>query len=279
MNIPVELKGLQQWVCWRKFSRRVGQVAKVPICPVTGRYASVSDPTTWGSFSQVVAYQSSNSSIAGVGFVFSENDSYVGVDFDHCRDPKSAKIDQKVMDHVKTLDSYTEISISGTGLHVIVKAALPAGGCRRGGIEIYDRRRYFVMTGKHLTGTPLGIHNRKPELLSLYEKEIQSSPAKPECAHPMFTLIVDDQTLTHRISQSRQGQKFGRLMDGDTSGYPSASEADLALCAILAFWTPDTMQIHRIFCSSGLFREKWNRCHSVTGLTYGEMTIQLACSN
>jgi primase-polymerase (primpol)-like protein len=67
--------------------------------------------------------------------------------------------------------------------------------------------------------------------------------------------------LIERAKRARNGDKFSRLWAGDASEYDSASEADLALCSILAFWTVgDPDSIDRLFRESGLFRDaKWSR--------------------
>jgi putative DNA primase/helicase len=73
------------------------------------------------------------------------------------------------------------------------------------------------------------------------------------------------------------GPKFNRLWSGDFSAYPSQSEADLALCRILAFWTRrDAARIDSLFRQSGLFRPKWDVPHFGGGKTYGQATIEKA---
>src|SRR5262249_3850325 len=74
------------------------------------------------------------------------------------------------------------------------------------------------------------------------------------------SLDLDDDELIRKASQAKNGEKFAALWKGDTSGYPSPSEADLALCGMLAFWTQgDTARIDALFRKSGLYREKWDR--------------------
>ena len=84
--------------------------------------------------------------------------------------------------------------------------------------------------------------------------------------------------LIARASRSRSGARFTRLFAGKWEGqYGSQSEADLALCASLAFWTgKDTDQIDAFFRQSGLFRPKWDERHYGNGRTYGEETIAKA---
>jgi primase-polymerase (primpol)-like protein len=71
---------------------------------------------------------------------------------------------------------------------------------------------------------------------------------------------LSDAEIVLRARRARNGAKFERLYDrGDTAGYASHSEADLALASMLSFWTQDPAQIDRIFASSALVRDKWQR--------------------
>jgi len=76
------------------------------------------------------------------------------VDLDDCRDPETGVLEPWAADAVATLNSYTEVSPSGTGVKVFVRSVLPAGGRSGGHFEFYDRQRYFTLTGKRLPNTP-----------------------------------------------------------------------------------------------------------------------------
>ncbi len=93
----------------------------------------------------------------GIGFVFSADDPYTGVDLDHVRDADTGVVQPWALDIVRRLDSYTEISPSGGGLHVIVRAQVPRGRKKfpQLGAEMYDRARYFTMTGNVFAGVPV----------------------------------------------------------------------------------------------------------------------------
>ena len=83
--------------------------------------------------------------------------------------------------------------------------------------------------------------------------------------------------LIDRILDSRQGENFRRLLNGDISGYPSHSNADYAMCSILSWWTNDYWQIDRIFRGSGLFRAKWDSPRG--NGTYGSNIIEEVMSS
>ena len=70
----------------------------------------------------------------------------VGIDLDKCRNAESGVIELWAKEIIEKLNSYTEISPSGTGIHIWVKGAIPKTGRRKGRIEIYDSGRdYFTV--------------------------------------------------------------------------------------------------------------------------------------
>jgi putative DNA primase/helicase len=148
LNIPEELRLREQWVIWR-IEQRKGKSTKVPYQP-NGRRASSTDPQTWSTFERVCM---SNGQLAGkIGFVFTKETGCIGIDLDQCRDPETGVTEQWALNIIAELDSYTELSQSGTGSHVIVKGSLPPGGNRKGRVEMYDCERYFCMTGALVPG-------------------------------------------------------------------------------------------------------------------------------
>jgi len=153
-NIPEELKELPQWVAWdfEENLKDPDRPKKPLINPKTGKKASVTNPKTWGTFKAAVN-RFKKDGLPGIGFVFTENDPYVGIDLDDCRDVKTHKIkveSQKIIDSFAT---YTEISPSGTGVHIIAKGKLPGKGRNFGyvkgfgKVEMYDHAHYFTFTG------------------------------------------------------------------------------------------------------------------------------------
>jgi primase-polymerase (primpol)-like protein len=152
-SIPAELCVLPQWVLWR-LGERDGRYTKIPYTPGSDRRASSTDPTTWGVFEDALEKLASpEGAYDGVGFVFSSGDPYVGVDLDDCVDPETGEIAVWATQIIDGLDSYTELSPSGTGVHIIAKGKFAECG-RRGPIEMYSRDRYFTVTG-HVLGESL----------------------------------------------------------------------------------------------------------------------------
>lgn len=268
--IPVELRERPQWVVWRR-EEREGKPTKIPYRADAGGRASSTDPSTWSGFDAALAAAEALA-VDGIGFVFSSADPYVGVDLDD--------LDADAGAVMLALDSYAERSVSGRGAHVIVKARLNGHPRHRSGpIEIYDEGRYFVVTGDHLAGTPETIEERQAEL-EMVLAEFLPAPEPRQLSNALDSsdpVDLDDQELLEKAKRVPNGPNFERLWNGDTSGYPSQSEADLALCDLLVYWFGrDPARIDRLFRSSGLYRPKWDRDD------YRERTIKKAiagCKN
>jgi primase-polymerase (primpol)-like protein len=148
-NVPEELKDRQQWVNWKyePNPNNPEKPKKVPINSKTGEKASVKKPDTWASFKDAVrSYKKGG--VEGIGFVFTENDPYVGIDLDDCCSKKTGKIQPWAKKILNKIVSYSELSPSRTGVHIIAKGKLPGKGKKVGKIEIYDQGRYFTVTGE-----------------------------------------------------------------------------------------------------------------------------------
>lgn len=275
-NCPKELRDLDQWVVW-KAEIRDGKPTKVPYNVRTGGGAMSDNPATWVSFGEAI-HKYLNGPYDGVGFVFSEHDPYCGVDFDKCVTTNA--IDSEKREWLLSLDSYSEYSTSGTGAHVIIRANLPDGGrkSKKHDIEMYDRLRFFVVTGDHIVGTATTINRRQAEVeklhASVFPQNLKTAVRGPAAA---TTIALDDQSLLDKMFNARNGAEIRALWNGDTSNYgDDGSAADIALCNHLAFWTGNNAdRIDRLFRQSGLYREKWDR-NARTGETYGEGTIARA---
>lgn len=253
-NIPGELKDLRQWVLWRGVLR-AGKISKVPFS-LSGRKASSTNPDSWASFEDAMEQYSAGRS-DGIGFVFAPGGGFVGIDLDHCLDEQGIIVPQAA-EIARVLNSYAERSVSGKGLHVIVGGKLNKG-TRKGPVEIYPHGRYFTMTGHVLEGyknlsTNQAVLERLVRLVSPKNKsQLQRIPKK--------SYYTNDE-LVLKAQTAKNGEKFSRLWSGDTTGYPSQSEADVALLAILLYWTGgDEERAAILFEKSGLYRSKWERAN------------------
>jgi len=286
--VPDRLKAHDRWICWT-VGQRDGKPTKKPIDPRNGQFASTTDPSTWASFGTAVEKAESGVG-SGIGFVFTADGPFVGVDLDDCRAPDTGERSEQAAEIIETLDSYTEISPSGTGFHVIAIGELPAGRNRDGDVEMYEESRYFTVTGDRVTETPPDVRRRMTELEAVHRDHLGATPTEHTSAErtsaehatdasPERSSLssISDTELIDRAKGAENGAKFARLWRGTTTGYPSHSEADMALCCLLAFWTGcDPTRMDRLFRSSGLMRDKWDEQHFADGSSYGEKTIERA---
>jgi putative DNA primase/helicase len=281
--IPPELRATPRWIVW-KVRDRDGKPDKPPFDYRTGRPGDVTDPAVWLPFDGAIKLIGR---FDGIGFAFSPRDDFAGIDLDHCID-EDGNLEPWAERIVDGLQSYTERSPSGRGLHVLIRGKLPPEARRNkmggygadgsGVVEMYDHARYFTVTGDHWDGTPEVIHDRGEELAAFYREIFPEGAKKGEngVAHPRPHDLSDDAIL-ERARRAWNGEKFRDLFDsGDTSRYHGDdSRADLALCSHLAFWAGGaTDVIDRLFRESALFRPKWDEARGQ--LTYGERTINKA---
>lgn len=187
-----------------------------------------------------------------------------GVDLDHCRNRESGEITAEARADLDLLNSYSEVSPSGTGLRILSKGAISGDGegRRKGGVEIYQSGRYLTITGNRLKEYPATIEERPAEITAFCQKHFCDETGQAVESDKESTIVekMTDAEIIAKASGSKNGDKFKRLMDGDISGYPSASEADEALCCVLAFFTRSHEQIERIWGQSRLAkRGKFSR--------------------
>lgn len=260
-SIPTELKRVKQWVAW------AGD--KLPKNPYTGGNAQSNNPDTWGDF-DTACKAVDKYGFNGIGFMFAPP--YFGVDMDDCVE------NQDLIDEfVESLQSYTEWSTSGTGIHIICKGVLPDGARRKGKIEMYEKQRYFIMTGNSYHEKPLPIADCTEKIKILHSKYLYT-PVPKVLPRQVEIVNLSDQEIIDKARNCKTGALFQLLYAGNWEGlYPSQSEADMALCNHLAFWTQrNEGQMDRIFRSSQLYRPKWDKRRG--NFTYGQITIQKACA-
>ncbi|MGO5253298.1 phage NrS-1 polymerase family protein [Collinsella bouchesdurhonensis] len=253
--------------------------------------AKSTDPATWATFEDAVRAVA-RWRCDGVGFIFGSDRAYTGLDLDHVL--VDGVLDAEYRWVVDEAGTYTEVSPSGDGLHLIFRGSKPVGADRSrrgqpGGrvVEMYDHDRYFTVTGDVFEGH--GAVAANPEVVAKAYRtwiEPERKAAQPSLADAARTLPdagsagdLSDAELIERMCASRSGDDIRALMAGDCSAQGGDhSAADMALCSHLAFWCAgDAARMDRIFRSSGLMRDKWDSRRG--GTTYGAQTIERAISS
>jgi primase-polymerase (primpol)-like protein len=263
-SIPSELRALRQWVVWRLEQRgSSGKPSKVPY-RIDGRRASSTNPDDWTTYDRALTAMSG---FSGIGFVFREGGGIAGIDLDHVIG-EDGQIEQGAERIVRAFDSYTEYSVSGQGLHIICLGSIPDGrGRRRERCEIYNRSRYFTMSGQvYGEARPLRDAQREIDKLLTWMEQSrkQHSVATPGASKPQYTgrrRYLNNCEVLEKARNARNGEKFRSLFDhGITACYQSHSEADLALISMLLYWTDgDEDRTNELFRQSALYRQKWDR--------------------
>lgn len=260
--VPNELKAMPNWVLWRLENDAKGKPTKVPY-QVDGSKAASDNPSTWKPFDAVKHSEK-------IGFVFN-GDGIMGIDLDSAILPDGTiePMFTEIVDGLAT--TYQEISPLGRGLHIFFRCnGHPYETGRKKkfadgkGVEIYFLAHYFTVTGNLWNNAPIEIREYPADTIRELLNPLLDR-TKPAVANDNFVItpaapvptLTDDQVV-YKTSHAYNGDKFNNLMRGNTSGYPSDSEADSGLACMIAFYTQDANQIARIMRASGLYRKKWD---------------------
>ena len=273
-NIPEELKELRQWVAYKLVPRRNGKMGKVPKNPFTGENAKSNDPDTWGTFDSAVTAVDLYD-LDGVGIQLGNG--LHGIDLDGV--VTDTGYTPEATDIIKTMNSNTELSPSGTGVHILAYGPLPKSGktklTKTTEIEMYDSGRFFTVTGNALINENK-IMQRTKEAAEVHEKYMKpQGEGRGTSSEPQKSSLSNVEILA-RMFGSKNGKKAERLYNGDMSDYDNDhSAADFALIGFLTYATNgDAAKMDALFRGSELMREKWDRAQS--GSTYGAITIDRA---
>lgn len=290
-NIPEGMRNTPRWMGTRFKEKPSGKVDKPPYRVRRGmevQPGSKTDPEDLASFEEAVEALR-RGDVHAIGYVLTEDDAFVVVDLDGVVDDHG-NLAPEAIKLVTALDTYTEVSCSGRGLHAVMLGEKKTKKCRRGNVEIYDRSRFMVMTGVHVPDTPPEAQPRQDAIDALVAEHLAEHLAEDRCEHDRVaphgragrrrpareTLLGDEELLNKaRNAGGGMGEKFCRLHDeGAWSDYPSQSEADRALLRTYAFWTQhNRAAMARLFRQSALYRDKFERA------SYREPTIDSAIAS
>jgi primase-polymerase (primpol)-like protein len=276
-----------------------------------GYWASKSKDDDWGPYDAAVAaydrYLTSHNPYHGIYLLFTRDDGLLGIDIDHCIRPDGSIMPWAlwIIEHIA---SYTELSVSGTGIHIMVEAAPPwdngqayvtfcIAGAHGAKVEIYYHTMGFAVTGvrpvlpddvsvaANVVANQSGVDELYAWLVQQHGADGRSRRQRRQAeahqrANPSPSMTDDEVILRARNDPRYAPGRFDALFDhGDLSGQGGDhSAADFALCW-LAYWTQDVGQIDRIFRTSALMRDKWDEVHFSDGATYGERTIENALAD
>lgn len=160
MKTVAELKTLSQWVGYTS--------KKIPMSPHTGAAAASNNPDTWGTAAEAWAAKKRNG-WAGIGYVFTIGAGVVGIDLDDCF-TEDGRLNDTARQIVQMMNSYTERSPSGKGLHILACGSIPHS-VKKPGFEMYNELRYFTVTGHQYGASDFvgcNIEDRQAALEALF---------------------------------------------------------------------------------------------------------------
>lgn len=269
--LPPELVCRPQWVWW-KAEKRNGKWTKIPYSSNSGDKASANNPRSWCDFRNTAELHERHPESMGIGFEFDAADPFVGVDLDHCIEADGTIASWAEPWLARFSSTYQEISPSGTGVKLIARTSKPIGKGRKktnwpvpgAAVEMYDRGRFFTITGSvfngvHVTADCTGVLHDLHTAMA--ETQDNGKPTGVKFVQmPSSAADLSDDEIIQKCLDSSNGDKFHELWTGAIPD-GSHSEADLALCSLLAFFCgPDSHdRVDRLFRQSGLIRDKWNR--------------------
>lgn len=281
-QIPKELRNLKQWGLFKlKWVPERKKNTKIPFSAIDGNNAKSNDPGTWTTFDEARdALRLNSKDFDGLSFFFANG--YAGIDIDHVesdimRYRQGDYEDNIVSEFMNVTRSYTEVSQSGTGIHIIFKGEIPGSRRRKNNIEMYDEGRFFALTGKSLGSNKV---ISKADINVLYDKYLAEKKVVPiRTSTEVEPNNLSEFEIIKQAINSKSGDNFKALMYGGWEKlYGSQSEADLALANYLAFWTGrDFGKMDAIFRQSVLYRDKWDEKHGKT--TYGVATLNKAIND
>jgi putative DNA primase/helicase len=186
-GIPRELTRLKRWVAWRYvWDEKRKRWTKPPFNAATGEAGSSTNPATWNTFSAAVkASKINRNAYDGIGAALGDAGwglTLCGIDLDDCRNPITGELNELARDIIETVETYTEVSPSGTGVKLfglcnrrLLAALLPAGHRtinKAETVEIYSCDRYFTVTGNCIND--IEVADCCEELAAVWRKYIGS---------------------------------------------------------------------------------------------------------
>jgi predicted transcriptional regulator len=296
-SVPIELKALRAWLPFR-IKLRLSQddkpkKLKVPY-NIAGRKADYTNPREWMTFEGALTMLH-RGDYDGIGIVIDRRFGIVGYDADSCI--ANGTISETAREHIATLSTYTEESFSGTGIHCLAYGTLPHIGRKSEGFEMYCDKRFFVVTGRHVAGTPKRIKRRQAEIEAVHAAIFGSGPVRKHATAvrksvtqfaPNTQVGVGGVGKRAKVTGLQSDTQVLRVLERDPvawryfssgAGIMNPSRADFALGCKLAFYTRgDLQQMYRLFMQSTLAERA--KCHTMRGnVNYVQYTLQRCLSH
>ena len=267
-DIPKELRKLPQWVIWR-YAKCQNRWAKIPFQPFPLFEPAKSDqPETWGDFDAAVLYLNWEKD-DGIGLMMREENGIVAIDLDKCREVSTGFVENWAEATIRSIDSYTEISPSGTGIRIFAKGKLNeklVGGLgtaqgkkiENPTREIYWGKHYLTVTGHYLPGYET-LQERNNEISQWFKENYPRPQPQNEPNVSGSSAVLSDEKVLEIAFRAKDGTQTAAWFNGGAGEGADHSSIDLRFLTRMAFYTQDEAQLDRILRASKLYREKWER--------------------
>jgi hypothetical protein len=217
-----ELSSINQWVSWKSLpplpTSKAKKPRKVPICPETGRAASVDDPSTWDTFNRAIGRKNYDN-LSGVGIVLIKANDLTMIDMDGCID-ENGEVEPWAAEIVGFQETYCEISPSGKGLRMFARGTLDhAVAASDVGVELYSESRYCTVTGRRLPESPNHIA-KAPRTIAALLARVEAMKGRREAERAPLALLepAPEQSLSERARASAPAYDGGHA-DGDERAF------------------------------------------------------------
>ena len=265
-NIPEEMKSIARWVCLNMVEEG-GKQTKRPVSAHSGKVASITDEANWADFNTAIKYyQEHQDRINGIGFVFTDDDDIVGIDFDGCLDTDGNLINDTIQEIVSRNTSYIERSVSGTGLHVYLRGKLPTNtGVKLStelsphgfGIELYEQKRFFIVTGNAYPdgNTKLPVAENQ-DFIDYVFSLIPNAGRSFSSSTPISVNNKITENLNALLQEKLMNSNYFNQLWNGLRPKGNESSDDMALCCQLAQITTNPVEIQDLFFKSPHYQSK-----------------------
>lgn len=265
-NIPEEMKSIARWVCLNMVEEG-GKQTKRPVSAHSGKVASITDEANWADFNTAIKYyQEHQDRINGIGFVFTDDDDIVGIDFDGCLDTDGNLINDTIQEIVSRNTSYIERSVSGTGLHVYLRGKLPTNtGVKLStelsphgfGIELYEQKRFFIVTGNAYPdgNTKLQVAENQ-DFIDYVFSLIPNAGRSFSSSTPISVNNKITENLNALLQEKLMNSNYFNQLWNGLRPKGNESSDDMALCCQLAQITTNPVEIQDLFFKSPHYQSK-----------------------
>jgi hypothetical protein len=241
--IPQELRDLNQWVCTK---------ADKNLFQINGVQATTDRPDTWNTFEACVKAIGEHN-MTSVGLVLTKDDPYFIIDLDKTNsEPRRGPVHRAIHDDFNT---FSEISVSGTGCHIVGKGSLPFENGKGGfknkewGVECYSSGHYLIFTGDIYSNKPIA---ERQDLLNKLQQTFRPIKNTKLVTLPTVANVSSDEEVIAKICSAANGEVFKELYYNGYAEGSDRSSVDIAFMNFMAFYGVEAQQAIRIIKHSAL---------------------------